>query len=260
MLKKILTTLGILLLLGIVTVGAWTFISRHNKKELHTVINTPKKATPAPIPAKPTFDKTQFSLTDPMSVWAVVNKRRPLNPVSYVPNDLVVPNVPLRVPGNESMKLHKATATALEAMFTDAKTEGVNLMLSSGYRSYSFQTSLYGSYVKNSSTAEADKTSARPGYSEHQTGLAADIEPIDGKCDVEVCFETTPEGIWLKGNAYKYGFIIRYVADKTQITGYSYEPWHIRYVGADLSNELHKTGITTLEEFFGLDAAPDYSS
>jgi D-alanyl-D-alanine carboxypeptidase len=195
-----------------------------------------------------------------MSVWVVVNKHRPLIPTSFAPNDLVTPAVPLRVPGNESMQVRKVTGNALETMFTAAKKDGLSLMLSSGYRSYQFQTSLYNSYVNNSSIAEADKTSARPSYSEHQTGLAADIEPFSQKCDVDPCFATTPEGIWLAANAYKYGFIIRYTSDKIAITGYSPEAWHIRYIGMELSNEMHRLKIETLEEFFGLGAAAGYSS
>jgi len=121
------------------------------------------------------FNKQQYSLTDPASIWVVVNKQHPLNPKDYTPADLVVPNVPLRVPGNESMQLREVTATAMEQMFADAKTQGINLMLSSGYRSYAYQVNLYGGYVNTEGRAVADTQSARPGYSEHQTGFAADI-------------------------------------------------------------------------------------
>jgi len=250
-----LSTLGVLLLLAVGIIGVRTFITRHAKKEL---IPASPKITEAD--KTPTFNRSQYSTTDPTSIWVVVNKHHALNPVSYVPADLTVPSVPLRVPGNESMQTRKVTATALETMFAAAKTEGINLMLSSGYRSYQYQVSLYNSYVQGSSVAEADKTSARPGFSEHQTGLAADIEPLNQKCDVDACFATLPEGVWLAANAYKYGFIIRYTAGKVPVTGYSYEPWHVRYVGTELSNELHKENVETLEEFFGLGAAPGYSS
>lgn len=204
------------------------------------------------------YDKNQYSLTNPDSIWIVVNKKRPLSPADYVPSDLTVPNVPLRVPGNESMQLRLAAARALEKMFAAAKSDNVPLMLSSGYRSYNYQVSLYGSYVKSVGRAGADAVSARPGYSEHQTGLAADIEPLDEKCDVSVCFADLPAGKWLSANAYKYGFIMRYPADKVKVTGYDYEPWHFRYVGSSLAAELHKLHIETLEEFFGLPAAPGY--
>lgn len=209
--------------------------------------------------SSPAFDKRQYSLSQPTSIWVVVNKQRPLNPADYVPPDLTVPDVPLRVPGNDSMQLRQPAAQALEMMFAAAKSVGLPLMLSSGYRSYSYQVGLYGGYVKSMGQAGADAISARPGYSEHQTGLAADIEPLDEKCDVSVCFANLPAGKWLAANAYKYGFIMRYPADKVKITGYDYEPWHFRYVGVSLSTELHKLHIETLEEFFGLPAAPNYT-
>jgi D-alanyl-D-alanine carboxypeptidase len=256
--KKFLTSLGIILLLIVGGIGVRTFFVRSDKKELVTTSATQSSPTPVPPPT-PVFDKKQFSTTDPSSIWIVVNKKHSLVPSSYAPSDLVIPNVPLRVPGNESMQLRKITATALETMFTAAKAQDVNLKLSSGYRSYQYQVSLYGSYVKGSSITEADKTSARPGYSEHQTGLAADIEPLSEKCDIDACFATTPEGIWLAANAYKYGFIIRYTEDKVAITGYNYEPWHVRYVGIDLAQELHTEKVATLEEFFTITSG-DYSS
>jgi len=156
------------------------------------------------------------------------------------------------------MQVRKVTATALEQMFAAAKQQGIDLMLSSGYRSYAYQVSLYNGYVQTQGQATADTQSARPGYSEHQTGFAADIEPVSKECEVDPCFGTTPEGIWLAANAYKYGFIIRYTAADQKITGYEAEPWHIRYVGTALSTELHSTGVQTLEQFFGISGGAVY--
>lgn len=204
------------------------------------------------------FDKKLYPIDDPASPWVVVNKKRQLNPKEYAPSDLVTPTVPLRTTGEE-MKVRKDTADALQAMFADAKKAGLNLMLSSGYRSYNFQVGLYNRYVKEIGQASADTQSARPGYSEHQTGMAADIEPAARNCEVEACFADTPEGKWLAANAHTYGFIIRYPSDKTPITGYTYEPWHIRFIGTQLANELKVQNIKTLEEFFGLPAAPNYN-
>lgn len=206
----------------------------------------------------PTFDKTQYSTTDPASIWVVVNKVRPLNPLTYSPNDLITPNLPLRVPGNETMQLRTTAATALDQLFADAKLVSLNLMVSSGYRSYSYQVGLYNGYVSSMGKASADQLSARPGYSEHQTGLAVDVEPTSRKCELDQCFANTPEGQWLAANAYQYGFIIRYPADKVAITGYEYEPWHIRYVGIALATEMHKQGVETLEEFFSLPGGANY--
>lgn len=204
------------------------------------------------------FNKQQYSLTDPTSIWVIVNKKHPLNPTNYIPADLVVPTLPLRVPGNESMQLRQPVAQALERMFTAAKADGLNLQVSSGYRSYTYQTGTYNSYVKQSGQAYADSISARPGYSEHQTGLAVDIEPVSRQCEIVQCFESTPEGKWLAANAYQYGFLLRYPADKVSVTGYDYEPWHFRFIGTSLSREMHKNGVKTLEEFFGVGGGASY--
>lgn len=208
-----------------------------------------------------TFNKSQFSLTDPTSIWVVVNKKRPLEPKTYAPNDLVVPDITLRSNiTSDERQVRQVTADALKKMTDAAKTDGLTLTLESGYRSYSFQVNLYNTYVKQQGQAVADTQSARPGYSEHQTGLAADLGgTTNPSCNVEQCYADTQEGKWLAANAYKYGFIIRYPNDKTSVTGYEYEPWHVRYVGTDLSTEMHNQGVETLEEFFGLPPAPDYN-
>lgn len=245
--KKIVLIILVLICLGL-GFNAW-----HHKSP-KKLLTTPKTTT-KPIAM---FDKSQYSTTDPTSIWVVVNKQHPIQPVDYQPSDLIVPSVPLRVPGNESMKLRAEPAAALERMFTDAKSQGVNLMLSSGYRSYAYQVNLYGSYVKTQGKAGADSISARPGYSEHQTGFAADIEPLSQKCDVDACFGDLPEGKWLADNAYKYGFIVRYTKNNQDLTGYSPEPWHIRYIGNSLAKELHDTGTDTLEKFFNITGGPNY--
>ena len=205
------------------------------------------------------FNKQQYPLTDPASIWVVVNKQHPLNPKDYAPTDLVTPSVPLRVPGNASMQLRQASAAALGQMFAAAKTQGVSLMLSSGYRSYAYQVSLYGGYVQSMGQAAADQQSARPGYSEHQTGFAADIEPVSRACELGQCFADTPEGKWLAANAYSYGFIIRYTASNQALTGYEPEPWHIRYVGVGLATEMRSAGVDSLEQFFGVTGGSVYN-
>lgn len=188
-------------------------------------------------------------------IW-VVNKTRPLDPIKYQPTDLVFPNVALRVPGNESMKLRSAPASAVEQLFAGAKSAGYNPMFSSGFRSYTYQVSLYNSYVNKQGQAEADKQSARPGYSEHQTGLAFDICDASN-CDLVQSFGATPLGQWVANNAHTYGFTVRYKENKQDITGYIYEPWHLRYVGVDTATKLFNSN-QTMEEYFGLPAAPNY--
>ena len=258
LMKKIIWIIALLAVLG----GSGWIVATHHKsaKNAGKPVASTQTQTKNTAAAGDGFNKKQYSLTDPTSIWVIVNKQHPLNPKDYAPSDLVVPNVPLRVPGNESMEVRQVTATALEAMFAAAKTQGINLMLSSGYRSYVYQVNLYNGYVQSQGQAAADTESARPGYSEHQTGLAADLEPVSRNCEVEQCFAATPEGEWLVANAYKYGFIIRYTADKVPVTGYEYEPWHVRYVGTALSNEMHKDGIETLEEFFGVSGGQSYAN
>jgi D-alanyl-D-alanine carboxypeptidase len=251
------------ILIAVVVAGFWwlkrddshkTTSSTTNKNSSQSATDTNSGTTAAG------FDKSTYSLTDPTSIWVIANKQRPLNPKTYAPSDLVVPNIPLRSNITSTEKqVRQPMAMALETMVAAAKTEGLSLNLQSGYRSYSFQVSLYNRYVQQQGQAVADSQSARPGYSEHQTGLAADLGSVSHpECDVEACFGTTLEGKWLAANAYKYGFIIRYPQGLQNITGYIYEPWHVRYIGVDLATELHDTGVQTLEQFFGTGAAADY--
>lgn len=244
-----------LLLLGGTTALWWKFAARHSSGSPIAPPKTSSQSTPIS-----SLNKSQYSLTDPTSIWVIVNKQHPLQPLTYAPSDLVVPNIPLRVPGDASMQVRQVTAVALQQMFAAAKTVGINLMLASGYRSYTNQLNLYNRYVQTEGQAITDTQSARAGYSEHQTGLAADIEPFSKNCEVDPCFGTTPEGKWLAANAYKYGFIIRYTAGNQAITGYEAEPWHVRYVGVALANQLRVTGIQTLEQFFHVQGGTTYAA
>lgn len=199
------------------------------------------------------FNKQAHSINETGSIWWIVNKVQPVSPITYAPDDLVTPNIPLRAKrGDSEMRLRKEASDALQEMIAAAKKVGINLRLTSGYRSYQVQVSVYNGYVQQYGQAGADKQSARPGTSEHQTGLAADLEPTTGQCRLEVCFADLPEGKWLAANAYTYGFIVRYVPGKEAITGYEYEPWHIRYIGKDLAAEMHRQNVQTLEEFFNV--------
>ena len=130
---------------------------------------------------------------------------------------------------------------------SDAAAQGLNIWLSSGFRSYDYQNQIYNNYVARDGQAAADTYSARPGHSEHQTGLAIDVNQIDDS------FIGTPEAIWLENHCHEYGFILRYPQGKQDITGYKYESWHIRYVGTDMSYPIHDSGLT-LEEYFGIDS------
>lgn len=214
-------------------------------------------ASPTPTdPPQPVFDKKLYSIDDPTSIWVVADKLRPLNPAAYVPPDLIQTPVPHLNPPT----LRKVAADAVVAMFAAAQAEGAGgMQLQSAYRSYTVQVNVYNGYVRSAGQAGADAQSARPGFSEHQTGLAADISALPLKCALAACFGQTPQGVWLAANAYRFGFLLRYPADKVPVTGYMYEPWHFRYIGVELATEMHNTGFTTLEEFFGLPPAPDYA-
>ena len=222
-----------------------------------TPVPTPT-ATPIPTPTPtptPTFDRAGQSIDDPSSYWVVVVKLRALTPSDYVPPDRVTVPVPYVNP----TMLRTVASDAVVAMFADYKAEtGLGMQSQSAYRSYGTQVSVYNGWVAKLGQAGADKTSARPGHSEHQTGLAIDISAVPATCALQACFAETPQGVWLAANAWKYGFVLRYPQGKTPITGYEFEPWHYRYVGLELAAELHSTGIETLEEFFGLPAAPTY--
>ena len=218
-------------------------------------IPTPTPTQPAP-PTPPVFDKTALSINDPTSIWLVVDKLRPLRPIAFVPPDLIQTPVPHLNPPT----LRTEAANAIVAMFAAAKTEGAGgMQLQSAYRSYAVQVQVYNGYVASVGTATADSQSARPGFSEHQTGLAADISALPLTCALDACFGQTPQGIWLAANAYRFGFLLRYPADKTAVTGFIYEPWHFRFVGVSLATDMKRTGVTTLEEFFGLSTAPTYA-
>ncbi|UVI31120.1 M15 family metallopeptidase [Paenibacillus spongiae] len=182
------------------------------------------------------------------STVVLVNKERTL-PSSYVPSDLVVPNVPFSFSGsNPKKQLRKPAAAALEKLFAGAKKDGISLKAVSGYRSYATQQSIFARNAKLKGEALANKTSARAGQSEHQTGLAMDVSSASVDYTLEQRFGKTKEGKWLKANAAKYGFIIRFGEGQEKLTGYSYEPWHIRYVGVWIAGEITRQG-KTLEQY-----------
>jgi zinc D-Ala-D-Ala carboxypeptidase len=236
--KKINIIGGCLLLILIVlTVG-----SRGDDKTKSS--NSDKTVTPTTE-----INRKELDIVSPDSIYVLVNKNNPL-PVDYVPTDLRVPGVALRLNGSEEqMQIRDIVAKNLDSMFATAQREGINLVLSSGYRSSALQSDFFNRYVSESGLEAAEKFSARPGYSEHQSGLAVDIINAADSCSLEECFAVSPEGIWLKNNAHKFGFILRYLPNKYDVTGYNHEPWHFRYVGIEISQDIHDQGIT-LEEYY----------
>lgn len=179
----------------------------------------------------------------------LVNQQYPL-PEDFEPKNLVYPNVRFLFDEMiEKRMMREDAANALEEMFAAAEEDGIYLAGVSAYRSRAVQAAIFNQYVETDGEEKAKTYSAVPGTSEHETGLAIDVSGSTGECAVSDCFANTEEAKWLEQNAYKYGYIIRYPKGKEDITGYKYEPWHIRYVGKELANELYKTN-ETLEEYY----------
>jgi D-alanyl-D-alanine carboxypeptidase len=218
---------------------------------------TPARSlSPSPVPSPSATAAAAGLHTDPGAVDVVVNKRRPLAPLDYAPADLRRPDV---ATATDNALLRPDAATAVEELFAAAGDDGVGLVVVSGYRSYANQESTYASWVGEYGDASgADTVSARPGYSEHQTGLAFDIGQADGACTLVLCFRDTPAAQWAAANAADFGIILRYPQGFDGITGFSAESWHFRYVGRDTSLAMRAAGTQTLEEYFGLPPAPSY--
>lgn len=206
-------------------------------------------------PEEPAFDREEHSIDDPASIWVVSNKQRPLSPADFAPGDLSMPE---GVENEFSQPLREPAARAVESLVAAAAADGLNVRIISAYRDYATQVALYNGYVARDGQEAADTYSARPGHSEHQTGLAVDFDD-HGACYLASCFGETPAGSWLAEHAAEYGFVLRYPEGKQEVTGFMPEPWHFRYVGPELAEEMRASGVTTLEEFFGLPAAPGYA-
>lgn len=164
--------------------------------------------------------------------------------ITYIDGILVV-NKTYALPADYNPGVNADAQAAFDRMQADAAEEGLNIYISSGFRSYDYQAGLYQRYVDKDGKAEADRYSARAGHSEHQTGLAFDLNSI------EESFANTKEGKWVNQNCHKYGFIIRYPSDKEAITGYKWEPWHIRYLGEETAQAVYDSGLC-LEEYLGI--------
>lgn len=190
---------------------------------------------------------------DPVSKYSLVNKMYPMSSL-YEPEDLVEVNVEFTFNyKDEKRMLKKEAAQALEYMFKAAKEDGIELLGVSGYRSFSRQESIYNNNLLTKGYEHTNSYSARPGRSEHQTGWSIDISSESAQGDLIEEFIETREGQWVSKNSYKFGFIVRYPKGKEEVTGYSYEPWHVRYVGYDLAKYLYDNNIT-LDEYYGYKA------
>ncbi|SKC56968.1 M15 family metallopeptidase [Krasilnikoviella flava] len=212
-------------------------------------------ALPDPRPGgESVLSRTWTPALDPADPLVLVNKAHPVSPAGWAPDDLVRPDVTAL---GEHDRLRADAARALERLAAAAEdATGHELVLASGYRSADYQRRLYARYVDAHGRRAADTFSARPGFSEHQTGLAADVAEAGTSY---TRFGRTETGRWVADQAWRYGFVVRYPKGEQAVTGYSPEPWHLRYVGTALTTFMHLADTPTLEEAFGAAPAPDYA-
>lgn len=197
-------------------------------------------ALAAPAEDLPAVESSQ--LTKASSPLALINPSTKLSPEDYVPGKLV------SVAGS-SMTLRPEAAKAIEALIADARAAGHSIKLLSAYRSYERQAVLFNQYQAKYGTAYAERISARPGTSEHQLGLAADLGYTNSRSELKAEFGQTPAGLWIAEHAVEYGLVIRYPQGKEEITGYKYEPWHVRYIGTEHAEAMLASGAETFEEY-----------
>ena len=217
---------------------------------VHGTKPAPKPPVQLLLPASASIPARIEDYGKPDSLWVVVSKRYPLNNAQYVPSNLAVPAVKTRTDKSTAEQSLRADIEPdAVALFKAAQAAGHDVMLASGYRSYEQQQVYFTNYSRLYGEKAANKFSARPGQSEHQTGLAFDVSLTSRACYLEVCFGETEAGKWFAAHSYEYGFILRYPADKIDITQYQYEPWHFRYVGRDLARALHESKLTLDEAY-----------
>jgi D-alanyl-D-alanine carboxypeptidase len=186
-----------------------------------------------------------FDISEENKYLILINKENSLDN-NYIPDDLVKPNIRfLKNTDDEAKLMDKEVATALENLFECAKSKGITLIGSSAYRSYKSQVRIFKESIKENGKNYAEKYVAIPGQSEHQSGLAVDVTN-----EARAMGKESIEAKWLSENSYKFGFILRYPEGKEDITGYNYEPWHIRYVGEDVAKYIYENDLT-LEEYLG---------
>ena len=206
---------------------------------------------------EPFVPATEMDL-DPSSITVFVNKEFAL-PKDYKPEKLVTPNVVFNlITYDERTLMRPEAAVALEKLFNAAKREGIILYGISGYRSYQRQYGIFTNNIVHKGKKYTLRYSAVPGTSEHQTGLSIDVSAKSLDYKLSAQFSSSPEGIWLAENAYNYGYIIRYPKGNEQITGYAYEPWHIRYVGKGLAKYLYDNKLT-LDEYYHYTPSPGFN-
>ena len=218
------------------------------------VQQTPAPAEQTPEPAQPNEEQPVENAPAPVEIdeagYGIT--KEPVTEPTYI-NGVLIANKKYPLPKDYAPGEDETALNAYKQMEAAAKKAGFTITAFSGFRSYEYQETLYNKYVTKDGQANADRYSARPGHSEHQTGLAFDIGEV-GREELwlTAAFGETPAGQWLVNNAHKFGFILRYPQGKEEITGFMYESWHFRYLGPELATEVKKAGVT-LEEFLNID-------
>ena len=225
--------------------------TRRSATPLPTPMVTPtppaKTTTAAPVPPA-----TPGAQPRDISVHTAVDKQRGL-PAGYVPPDLVALDVGLAAPGFGGLLLRTEAAGALSRMLSAAAADGHEIRARSAYRSYAEQERTFAYWVSVLGEMEARRVSAEAGHSEHQLGTAADLTSADVGYELTEAFGDTPAGRWLAGNAHSYGFALSYPVGAEAVTGYAYEPWHYRYIGADHAQAWRASGLTLVEYLRGVE-------
>ena len=257
--KFIASSVIVIFLLVCMLVGFFTIIGKIAglfKKESGEPQPSPSAAVTSVAPstsvdngkdnqAAPTVDPSTLD-----SNLVLVNKTHTL-PEDYEPKDLVTVSSDEGLRGTRETQMRKEAADALVKLFDGADADGITLYCTSGYRSYALQQEVYQENIAmEGSESAANQLSAKPGESEHQTGLVMDVTAESVNMELVESFIDTAEGQWLRDHCHEYGFIIRFLKGKEEITGYAYEPWHLRYVGTEAAAAMHESG-QTLEEYLG---------
>lgn len=258
----ILLIYGITMLIGVVvdkdenTSEESESIEHENESEEETKKSSEIEEKPVDDTETPTEEhegkntsKDIVIVENPEAIDVLVNRTHTL-PDTYIPGDLVeLTDMPTVLSNPEVNQMRKPAYEALKELFAAAEEDGYDLYARSGYRSYNTQVSLYDSYAVAHGKEAADTFSAKAGQSEHQTGLVMDITCEAMNFQLDDTFGETEEGKWVSKNAHKYGFIVRYPKEKEDITGYMYEPWHLRYLGVELATNVYESGLS-LDEYF----------
>lgn len=237
---------GILLILAYPLFTVYT--AEREEIPFSPVSNGRTARLPGDQPRKTPGQKVKIADEDESSYTMVVNKQHSVTR-KFLPSDLTVPDIPFSFTEDLPKKqMRKEAAAALEELFMAAGREQIELVGVSAFRSYERQSRIFANNARQRGAEVANQVSARPGESEHQTGLAIDVSSAAVNYQLNEEFAETKEGKWLATKAAHYGFIIRYPKGKEEITGYQYEPWHLRYVGRQAATRIQRQGIT-LDEY-----------